>query len=61
LNPSEIERTDVKPWFLYRTKEGAFRWLSEDIPPHGARFIFSCKAPTVAEAIAAAKVKGKLP
>jgi hypothetical protein len=61
LNPSEIERLDLRPWFLYRLPSGTYRWLTVDLPERGWRFVFSCKAPTVAEAIAAAKAKGKLP
>jgi hypothetical protein len=61
LNPSEIERLDLRPWYLYRLPDGVYRWLTVDLPERGWRFVFSTKAPTVGEAIEEAKAKGKLP
>lgn len=51
MNPSEIERTGKRVFFLYRLKEGRLRWLTEDNPPHGARFVARIVAANLGEAI----------
>jgi len=61
MNPSEAERSGVRPFFLYRLPGGQLQWmLTEDHLPHGARFVFRVVCQSIEQAIQAAKEAGKL-
>jgi hypothetical protein len=61
VNPSEIERNNLKVFYLIKLKDGVLRWvLTEENWPRRAELVLRVVCATMGEAIEEAKRRGKI-